>query len=134
MTKEPKVVHPNDEIAVVDELFRQHRIHHLPVVEDNKLIGIVSKSDFLYLLRGYTHNEVDRFREMALKRAFKVRDIMHERVESVSPDAPIKAVVSLLAENRFRAVPVVDAAGNVAGIVTTHDIIDMVDNWGKTNA
>lgn len=118
---------PNDPVLVIDEIFKKNRIHHVPVTEDGKVVGIISKSDFLYLLRGFTQNAVDSFRETAKLRAFKVHEIMEKHVETIGDDTTIKKVVEILAENRFRCLPVVDSEQNLIGIVTTHDIIDMVN-------
>ncbi len=127
MSPNPRCVLPSDEVGKVDNLFREHRIHHVPVVNDeNKVVGIVSKSDFLYLLRGFTAGETDRFREQALLRAFKVHEIMSKEVVTIRAEEPIRKAVEMLAENRFRGMPVVDDEDVIVGIVTTHDIVDMV--------
>ena len=117
---------PNDPVLVLDEIFRENRIHHVPVVEEGNVVGIISKSDFLYLLRGFTQNSVDRFRETAKLRAFKVHEIMQDEVVTIEQDATIQKAVAILAENRFRCLPVTDGK-TLVGIVTTHDIIDMVN-------
>ncbi len=132
MTKELKVVNPDSPATEIDTLFKENRIHHIPVLnEERKVVGIVGKSDFLYLLRGYTSHETDRFRETAKLRAFKALEIMHKEVETVVETAPVKEAVRLLAENRYQALPVVDEAGRISGIVTTHDILDMVNAAAK---
>jgi CBS domain-containing protein len=127
MTKEPRTVLPDSPATELDTLFKEHRIHHVPVVDgENKVVGIVGKSDFLYLLRGYTVHESDRFREMAKLRAFKVKEIMYKEVETLQHDQPVKEAIRLLSENRYRALPIVDQDGVLVGIITTHDIIDLV--------
>jgi len=128
MTPQPMCVHPDDPIAKIDELFRTHRIHHVPVIDEEKhVVGIISKSDFLYLLRGFTENETDRFRREAMLRAFKAWEIMHGEVETIREETPIKNAVSLLSQNRYRCLPVLNVQEELVGIVPTHDIIDMVN-------
>lgn len=127
MTPDPHRVHPEDAVAALHRIFKEHRLHHVPVIgEKDEVVGIISKSDFLYLLRGFTAHETDRFREEAMLRAFKVQEIMQSEVVTIRDDAPIIEAVNILSENRFRSLPVVDAEGGLVGIVTTHDIIDMV--------
>jgi len=126
MTTPIHTASPDDPVLVIDEIFKKNRIHHVPVTEDSKVIGIISKSDFLYLLRGFTQNAVDRFRETAKLRAFKVHEIMETDVVTIHDDQSVKKAVEILAENRFRCLPVVDGENNLVGIITTHDIIDMV--------
>lgn len=126
MSTDLKVAEPTDGITVLNDLFAKHRIHHIPVVKGKMVVGIVSKSDFLYFMRGYTNNDIDRFVEAARLRAFKVEEIMVKNVETISADAPIRQAVGILAENRFRCLPVVDENGELVGILTTHDIIDLL--------
>jgi acetoin utilization protein AcuB len=129
MTTNLHTAQPEDPIAVLDQLFKEHRIHHVPIVDENgKVAGIISKSDFLYFLRGFAVQEIDRFREEAKLRAFKIQEIMRPEVTTIHEEASIKDAVALLAENRFRSLPVVDATGSLVGIVTTHDIVDMVNS------
>ncbi len=128
MTTDLKTAGPDDATTVLDEIFRQNRLHHVPIInEEKRIVGIISKSDFLYLLRGYTVHETDRFREAAKLRGFKIKEIMHGEVVAIQEDAPIRQAVAILAENRFRALPVVNSEQELVGIVTTHDIIDMVN-------
>ncbi|WP_170254709.1 CBS domain-containing protein [Phaeodactylibacter luteus] len=128
MTSSPKTVKVDSPASELDTLFRENRIHHVPVVdEDGKVVGIVSKSDFLYLLRGYTHHESDRFREMAKLRAFKVLELMQTEVETLPDTATVQDAVRLLAQNRYQALPVTTSEQAIAGIVTTHDIIDLLN-------
>ncbi|MBV6654311.1 MAG: CBS domain-containing protein [Mameliella sp.] len=132
MSTELKTVAPDSPATEIDTLFKENRIHHIPVIdEQRKVVGIVGKSDFLYLLRGYTSHETDRFRETAKLRAFKAMEIMEEEVETLSETAPIKEAVRLLAENRYQALPILGEEGSISGIVTTHDILDLVNKAGQ---
>ncbi len=128
MSTDLKCVAPTDPVARIDELFKEYRIHHVPVVsKDNNILGVISKSDFLFLLRGFTDNDTDRFRKQAMLRAFKVAEIMTKEVTTIHVDDTIKKAVEILAENRFRSLPVIDDEGVIRGIVTTHDIVDLVN-------
>lgn len=132
MSSELKTVLPDSPATEIDTLFKENRIHHIPVLDEKrKVVGIVGKSDFLYLLRGYTSHETDRFRELAKLRAFKAMEIMKEEVETLRDTDPIKEAVRLLSENRYQALPVLDGEGSICGIVTTHDILDLVNKAGQ---
>ena len=41
-----------DKLSAIKDIFKEHRIHHIPVVSGDKLIGILSKSDFLNATHG----------------------------------------------------------------------------------
>ncbi len=83
MSTDLKTAMPEDQVAVIDQHLRKYRIHHVPVVnEEHEVVGIVSKSEYLYLLRGFTVNQPDSFRELTKLKAFQVREIMESEVDS----------------------------------------------------
>ncbi len=51
------------------------------------------------------------------------RDIMHRDVVTVTPETPLGAIVRLLVEKRFGAVPVTDDDGRLVGIVSEADLL-----------
>jgi CBS domain-containing protein len=53
----------------------------------------------------------------------KVQDVMTREVVTVGESTPFKEIVELLARNRISAVPVLDAAGHVAGVVSEADLL-----------
>ena len=122
MSKEIISVEPEDTIKTVEKLFKENRIHHLPVVEGEKLVGIVSKSDYLFFKRGFndltTDNRIDEFR----MKTRKVRDIMTKGIARLEPTERINVAVEVFKENLFHAIPIVDD-GKLVGMLTTFDII-----------
>ena len=115
-------VEPEDTIKKVETLFRENRIHHLPVVEDGSFVGLVSKSDYLFFKRGFndmnTDNRIDEFR----LKTRRVKDIMTKGIAKLEPSERIGVAVEIFKENLFHAIPVVEN-GKLIGIVTTFDII-----------
>lgn len=130
MSSDLKIASPEDKVSLLNDYFKQYKIHHVPVVEEGKVVGIISKSDFLFLLRGFTVSEMDRFTEATKLNAFKVSEIMVKDVTTIEESAPIREAVDLLSENRFRSLPVVNDSGSLVGMLTTHDIIDMIKENG----
>ncbi|GIX28255.1 MAG: histidine kinase [Burkholderiales bacterium] len=53
----------------------------------------------------------------------EAKDVMAPNVITVTPDSPVQEIASLLVENRISAVPVVDAAGRLVGIVSEGDLM-----------
>ena len=122
MTTEVKTVEPEDTMKKVEQVFRENRIHHIPVVEEGKLIGIVSKSDYLFFKRGFndqtTDNRIDEFR----LKTRKVKDIMTKGIAKLETADRIGVALEIFKENLFHAIPIVDD-GKLVGIITTFDII-----------
>ncbi|MCG8328848.1 MAG: CBS domain-containing protein [Chitinophagales bacterium] len=126
MTTELITVNPEDKLTVIKELFDSHNIHHIPVVRYKKLVGLVSKTDFNYFMRGFNRNEEDRFVNEARMRAYKAEDIMTTGLAKLNPEDRINVALEIFLVNRFHAIPVVHEDSELVGIVTTFDIIKEV--------
>ncbi len=122
MTKSLITVNPKDNISKVKEIFDHNSIHHLPVVNFKELVGLISKTDLMYFLRGFGHNQQDSLIDEARLKAFHAEDIMTKGLAKVTSSEPIRTVLEIFKVNRFHAVPVVDQK-ELVGIVTTYDII-----------
>ena len=124
MTTNLITVNPDDKLIKIKEIFEKNKIHHIPVVSYKQIVGLVSKTDFVYFMRGFSRNEEDRFVNEARLRAYKAEDIMTKGLAKLTPNQRINVALDIFLENRFHAVPVVDEAnGDLVGIVTTFDVI-----------
>ena len=106
MTPHPRVLSPDDKLSAVRILMHEHQVHHLPVVEDQILVGILSDRDLVLM---------NTFED-------RVRDAMTRDVASVTKETPLDEVVTLMAARHFGSVVVVGKAG-VEGIFTVHDAL-----------
>lgn len=122
MTKQVITVSAEDSLSTVKEIFDKFNIHHIPVLHIRKIEGIISKSDLLLFLRGFTNVEEDNLLDEARLRNYKAKDIMTTRMAKVESSDKMNVVLEVLKINRFHALPVVDN-DELVGIITTHDII-----------
>lgn len=122
MSKNLITVGEKDQLTAVKEIFDKHNIHHIPVVRFRTIVGMVSKSDYLYFVRGFSQNDEDKFVNESRLRAYTVDEIMTTRLAKVLPTDRINVALEIFSINRFHAIPVVDN-DELVGIVTTHDII-----------
>lgn len=120
-------VTPQDKLTTVKEIFEKHNIHHIPVVRYKEMVGLISKTDFLYFIRGFTRNEEDRFVNEARLRAYTAEDIMTHGLAKLSPNDRINVALTVFQENRFHAIPIVNDDNELVGIVTTFDVIKAMD-------
>ncbi len=104
-------VTPDDKLSTVKNLFRNKRIHHIPVIENEQLVGLLTTADLLWLNKSFEEYE-----------AIHVRDIMTRKLATLTPNDKIGSAAELFLLNRFHAVPVVEN-GKLVGIVTSFDIL-----------
>ncbi|KGE88185.1 MAG: CBS domain-containing protein [Phaeodactylibacter xiamenensis] len=117
-------VGPNDTMSDVQDIFRKNNIHHIPVVDDGKVVGIISKSDYYRLLHGFTLFKTQKSEQYndAIMRSLLAGEAMTRQVATLAPGDSLEMAVGFFRENLFHALPVVDK-GRLIGIVTTFDLL-----------
>ncbi|MCR9101528.1 MAG: CBS domain-containing protein [bacterium] len=117
-------VGPNDTMSEVQDIFRKNNIHHIPVVDDGKVVGIISKSDYYRLLHGFTLFKTQKSEQYndAIMRSLLAGEAMTRQVATLAPGDSLEMAVGFFRENLFHALPVVDK-GRLIGIVTTFDLL-----------
>ena len=118
MTREVVVLSPEATAEEALAFCRERRIRHLPVVEDGRLVGIVSDRD----LRSATPALGDPGRAEALGKIL-VSEVMAREVATARPDDPIEAAANAMRERQIGCLPVVEEAA-LAGIVTSSDVME----------
>ncbi len=143
MTRNPITVSADDPVRTAAGLLRVHRIGGLPVMEQDRLVGIITESDIIALLetgrlsddlwlpsplevievpvREFVNWEKTK---MALTNIGdkKVREIMSHPVITIDEDADIEDAASLMLSHKIARLPVV-TEGHLIGIVTRADIV-----------
>lgn len=118
MTKEVISVTPEQKLLDVKHIYEKENFHHhIPVVKNNLLVGMISLADFMYSINGAGLDDDDM-----IYTEKQVQDIMMPNVKCVDINATIDDVAETLTKVRFRALPVVENK-QLVGIVTTADII-----------
>ncbi len=108
--------------SAVRELLRRRSYHHVPVVDGERLVGILSSVDLaLFGLDAYVpdHATVNAH----LDAAFRLADLISDDLTTVFPDDPATLAAERLAEGAFHALPVVDRDGRLKGILTSTDLV-----------
>jgi len=120
MTAPVRVVAPGATVAHARNLMVRHRISRLPVMEDTRLVGILTKKDIAYRMR----KGEPAWRRRPLDRV-PVEALMTENPVVVSPDTGVKEIARLFIRHEISSVPVVDGDA-VAGIITKTDLMKSV--------
>lgn len=118
MTKNVVCVSPNQKLLDVKHIFEKKQFHHhIPVTENNKLVGMISLIDFMYKIKGAGLDDDNQVYNTVL-----AKDIMSPKPFYLGPDASIHDIAYELSKGRYRAIPIVDK-DKLVGIVSTADII-----------
>jgi acetoin utilization protein AcuB len=109
MTKSPYTVSVDTPLLTARELLSEHAIRHLPVLDEKRLVGILS----------------DRNLKQALAspggERFLVADAMMPDVFAVSPDTELAMVVEEMAKEKYGSAVIQEQDGKVVGVFTTID-------------
>jgi len=112
----------NDSLTKAEQLFREHKIRHMPVVSGTQIIGMLSYSDMLKI--GIPDvDENDECVVSTVYNMFTLEQVMTKNVHTLSVDDFVKTAAQVFSESEFRALPIVDKDKNLVGIVSTTDLI-----------
>lgn len=124
MTKEVVTVGGATGVREAAELMKARKIRHLPVVEEGRLIGIVTDRDLrLAMPSQATTLAVHELHSLLDK--VQVREVMTKRVVGVPPDVSIAKAADLMLRNKIGCLPVLEG-GTLVGIITESDILRAV--------
>ncbi len=110
MSRNAFTISPDATMAEFREVLRANRISGTPVLEDGKMVGIVTIED---LIKALAAGEINA----------TVRERMHPRPVTLYADEPLVHAVSKFSELRFGRFPVINRSGQLVGIVTQGDIV-----------
>lgn len=125
MTKDPVVIEPNMTVPAATSVMRQHKIRHLPVVENGRLVGMISRGDLREASMSASIN-ADQYELHFMLDRLTVGKLMTRKVHTITPDAFLVHAAELMTENKIAGLPVVDEKGGVVGIVTESDLLRML--------
>jgi acetoin utilization protein AcuB len=124
MTKQVLAVEVFDSIGIARRVMAKHRVNQLPVLDDGKLVGIVTDRDirdaYPTSMMINRPRAIDKFAD-----SYTVEEVMSYNVITVKPSTPLATAVKLLRRHRIGALPVLER-DELVGIITRSDILDFV--------
>ncbi|HXK18627.1 MAG TPA: CBS domain-containing protein [Polyangiaceae bacterium] len=122
MSRDLVTLHETQNLRFLPEVMKLFRFRHMPVVDDDRLVGLVTERDVLRVsassLLPAAHEQTD-----LLARTFVVRDMMTRDVVSVHPDTPLAEVARLMRREKLGCLPVVEGENTLVGIITEADFV-----------
>ena len=123
MRREVVTVAEGEKLDFTQDMMNLGRVRHLPVLDDGqRVVGMVSHRDVLAAAMTQVL-DFDAQSRRTFLRSIEVGEVMTKDVVTAGPDAPLGDVARLFVERKIGCVPVVDAKGELLGIVTESDLI-----------
>lgn len=126
MTTNTRTVSPLDTLASVQHIFDRNSFHHLPVVDDGTLVGVISTSDLERSKHGaslFRNKNAERYNE-ALLQTIVVEAVMTQGFHSISPDATTREAYLKFKEGDIRCLLVLED-DSLIGIITPLDLCEI---------
>jgi CBS domain-containing protein len=114
----------NDTLDLADNVMALERIRHLPVLDERRVVGVVSQRDLFRSALAVALGYGERAQATLLK-TLSVKEVMSEPAITISPEATIKEAARLMIERKIGCLPVIEG-GRLVGIVTETDILRYV--------
>jgi CBS domain-containing protein len=123
MSKNVIACSPEDEVDNIWRLMQTKSFAGLPVVKNNKLVGIVTQKDLIQsgALLPTFESKKGRFRGST-----KISSIMNTQVLAVEPSIKVIRVAKIMVSKDIGRVPVIDKEGKLIGIVDREDVAKLV--------
>jgi CBS domain-containing protein len=112
MTDRPRCVTPETPVSEAARLMKSDDVGSLPVLEGDKLAGIVTDRDIV----------VQAVAEEKDPRGMPVREVASREVVTIGPEEDLSEALKLMASNQVRRIPVVDESSRLVGILAQADI------------
>jgi CBS domain-containing protein len=126
MTREVSTLGRNDTLDLADDVMAQARIRHLPVLDEGRVVGVVSQRDLFRSALAVALGYGERAQKMLLQ-TLRVKEVMSEPAISVAPEATAEEAIRLMLEHKIGCLPVVEGH-TLVGIVTETDVLRHVVN------
>jgi acetoin utilization protein AcuB len=134
MTRAVVTVDMDDTLERIRDIFDHSRFHHLVVIDDGRVVGVLSDRDLLKHLSPFVGNIVmERPQDVNTLRK-KAHQIMRRRPIVARPELPVPEATQLFINEGITCLPVVGADQRLRGIVTLRDILPHCFNCRRPHA
>ena len=122
MQREFASVRSDERLDFVDDVMALGRVRHMPVVDDGKLVGVVSQRDLLAASLSKVL-DFDVQERRTFLRSIDVREVMAGRPITVAPRTSLAEAAGLLLRHKIGCLPVVGPGGEAVGLLTETDLL-----------
>ncbi len=127
MTRKVIVLSVEDNLQDVLDAMEKFHIRHVPVVDGERLVGMVTQRDMLAMMSTRLHrSEHELAKESTFYERTFVINAMTKDPITVTPETPLREVAKILLENTFGGLPVV-SQGKLVGVITETDLLRVLE-------
>jgi acetoin utilization protein AcuB len=123
MAKEVITVNLEDTIKKADDLMHQENIKQIPVIDEGKLIGVITERNIMEYTLKKLYDADDDFGDDGYNNIIDFEKIMSKNVNLIYPEDSIKKAVEIMVKKKVDFLPVVDWENNLVGMITSHDVL-----------
>jgi CBS domain-containing protein len=130
MSRNGVVVGRHTPLEEAERLFARHDFNMIPVVDGSRLVGVLTKLDFLKAFAFGKGRLLPHYTEIL---RHEVESVMTTDPITVSSDTPLTRVLEKIVETRYRSFPVVDG-GVLVGVISREDVVTALRKAAAVNS
>jgi acetoin utilization protein AcuB len=113
----------DETLEQIQKLFDKHNFHHLLVLDNEELIGIISDRDVLKEISPHVNTLSEDARALKTLKT-KAHQLMTRKPITVEPNTLMENAARMMLEQVISCLPVVSSSGNIEGILSMKDILN----------
>lgn len=122
MTRNITKVRMDDTIGTIRKILKAAKFHHLFVIDNKRLVGILSDRDVLKVISPFLNTLMETTRDLGVLER-RVHQIMTRKLITIDKDTSLDDAMRLLLEKNISCLPVTTPTGEILGVVTWRDIL-----------
>jgi acetoin utilization protein AcuB len=123
MTKDVVTIDMDTSLKTINRIFDDRRFHHLLVVENNELCGVISDRDLLKALSPFLNTLAEQDRDLSTLKK-RAHQIMSRKLITITKEASSEDAARLMLRENISCLPVISSDGQIEGIVTWKDLLN----------
>jgi CBS domain-containing protein len=120
--QEPVIAPPDARVTYIRKLMMDTGASRVPIMDGDMLVGMVSETDVAKAIRSIKKHSPQNRQDNNLELLIAM-DIMRNGVITTQPDTPLKEAAKIMVDNDIGALPVLDKAGRLVGMITRRDVL-----------
>jgi CBS domain-containing protein len=127
MSRNVVTIGEGDNLLFIEQGMERFGMRHLPVVNGDRLVGLITHRDVLRVTRRRLKDgDGDKDSNRENQAEVLVSDIMKKYVWTVDPDTPVEEAAKAIVDHHVGCLPVVNGENRLVGIVTEFDLVRLI--------